>query len=84
METQGYEFTCNEGKQHIGGKVYHPHMLRFNLSKEEAFELALSILNRYKNVPDLQEYQLCFFGEIKRNIEDDFVDHITEQTRTKE
>jgi len=69
--TESYEFTKDGGKVYAAGKAHWPAVLRLNLSRQQAFETAVDLLNRLKHDPEAQSVELVLFGAMQRNPEDD-------------
>lgn len=74
---EGYEFTNDGGKFHVDGKAYWPNMLRFSITKRDAVELALIIIDRFHRDVRSGEYdpsamiQFSSLGTLVRAPDDD-------------
>lgn len=74
MKTSGHRFTHRAGRAMIGGKSYYPDYLRLDLSRRDAFDLAMQLLEAIRSPePGVGggTIQVTRLGELTREEEDD-------------
>lgn len=66
-----FNFKRHGGETVVDGKLRWPHHMRIHLTKDEAFELAMELLNSVKNQRWDGDISIAMLGELTRDAEED-------------